>query len=409
MQCPTSLCFSHPDVLEAISPKWLVSFLKPHSAFLESKGLYLPSCDEDCDGIDLDRLLTILMTPDPEMPRDLVESLYCLHEMGNPEAMDSLLEDAESRGIPIDDESDPTPHDVAIQMWLQDSHLVKHRHAERTVGNPYTFVYFEGAVDRDTGLWTPDERIIQALESDLAEWFDKRMRGPYSMIQFYALDDSMRFVIGHGHPAKRHGCVCRHRHGVEFYHPQHHDLVIYRPSTGELQVHATTSAETRTYSKLFGRHLFGNDDHFSASRKYTLDPLKGDGQKAVVCSDVPGMESVRVTEIEYQLGGPHGGSDTCRADDVLAFMSGRQETIPEEARITEAAFAVEFSDSHTPRTVVVEPSDTAGYERADDSDRVARWLAMRGFALFSYLLLMFSTSWFLQMLQDTDEALCAVT
>ncbi len=409
MQCYNSLCFSHPDVLEAISPKWLVRFLEPHSAFLESKGLNLPSSDEDCDSMDLDRLLSILMTPDPEMPRDLVESLYHLHEMGNPEAMDSLLDDAESRGIPIDDESDPTPHDVAIQMWLHDSHLVKHHHAERTVGKPYTFVYFQGSVDRASGLWTPDDRVIQALESDLAEWFEKRKRGPYSMVQFYAREDCMRFVVGHGQPARREGCVCGHRHGTEFYHPEQYDLVIYRPSTGELQVHASTSAETKTYSRLFGRHLFGNDDHFSGARKYTLDPLKRDGQKALVCLDVHGMESVRVTEIQYELGGPHGGSEICRADDVLALMSERHEAIPEEARITEAGFAVAFSDSRTPRTVVLEPSDTAGYERAGDGDRVGRWLAMRGFALFSYLLLTLSTSWFLQMLQDADEVLCAVT
>ena len=127
MQCSGSLCFSHPDVLEAISPEWLVRFLEPHSAFLASKGLRLPSSDEDCDGMDLDGLLSILMTPDPEMPRGLIDSLYHLHEMATPEGMDCLLDEADAQGISIDD--DPTPLDVAIQVWLKDEDLVKHQHA----------------------------------------------------------------------------------------------------------------------------------------------------------------------------------------------------------------------------------------------------------------------------------------
>jgi len=395
-------CFSDPDVLRAVSLKWLTRLLEPYAAFLESRDLALPGPGTTRDDLDYQKLLSILMTPDPEMPKDLLDSFYYLHEMATPEAMDCLLEGAQSQGIPIDDDPEPPPYDVAIQVWLWDSHLVKHHHAERTVGGPYTFVYFQGAADSDTGLWTPDHGVIHALQSDLADWFERNKRGHYCMIQSYVRDDGMRFVVGHGDPARREGCVCKERHRSEFYRPERHDLVIYQPSTGELKVHAGTQTVTKTYSALFGRHLFGSDEHFAPALKYTLDPLKTDGERALVCSDVDGLGSVRLRRVQFEFSGPCSDCEVRSSDDVFATMREHHETIPDEARITEASFAIEFKDSDTPRFVSVEPSDADGYERESDSEPTARWFRKRGFALFCIPLLIPLFRHLTQLLEGLD-------
>ena len=229
-------------------------------------------------------------------------------------------------------------------MWLQDSDLLKHHHAETLVEQALRVRLLPGSGEARQRLWTPNQHSHRcAWQSDLAEWFEKKKRGRYCLVQFYARDDGMRFVVGHGDPARREGCVCGHRHGREFYRPERHDLVIYRPRTGELQVHAGTQAETRTYSKLFGRHLFGNDTHFPSALKYTLDPLRTDGEKALVCSDVDGLDGVRLTRVRYQLSGRHGECETHTSDDVFAAMREHHETIPDEAQITEASFEMDFT------------------------------------------------------------------
>lgn len=410
MQYCKPQCFSHPDVLEAASPKWLVRFLQPHSAFLESKGLMLPDPTGGCEDLDCQELLRILMTPDPDMPRDLIDSLYHLHEMATPEGMDCLLAEADAQSVAIDSEPDPTPLDVAIQVWLQDEDLVKHQHADRSLKKPYGFVYFESADKPDHGdFWTPDAGIVRALEGDLAGWFERRNRGNDCRVTFYRRESGIWFVVGHGEPTKRQGCVCKRQHGNMFYRPERHDLVVYQPSTGELRVHAGTRATTQAYRKLFGRHFFGNDRHFSGTEKYTLDPLKTVGEKSLVCSDVEGMEAVRLHEVSYLLSGAYGECESHGADDVFAAMKERCVVIPEEARITRACFSVVFSDSDSPREVSIQPSNVAGYQRDSDCERTDPWLLKRGFALLGHLLFMLTSPWFLQMLQDSDGALSSIT
>ena len=58
-------------------------------------------------------------------------------------------------------------------------------------------------------------------------------------------------------------------------------------------------ADLREYRVLFGRHLFGDEGRFVFVEKYTLDPLKTQGDSALQCSDIEGIDSVRLWAIEY--------------------------------------------------------------------------------------------------------------
>jgi len=128
-----------------------------------------------------------------------------------------------------------------------------------------------------------------------------------------------------------------------------------------------------------GLHLFGGEDFFPGTGKYTLEPLRTDGPAALVCTDVDGMEWVKLKEIHFFWGGSENEIEIRKASDVFAAFEARGRSLPAKSRIIRASFQVKFSDSKTPRTVTIRPSNIAQYTRDDDSAVVEEWLVKRGF------------------------------
>ena len=90
--------FAQPAVLKAIAPKRLHEFLGPYRSYFDGRGLSLPSPNAS-NGLDYDRLVDVLMSPDTDTPKDLVDDLFFVHEMSTEECMDLLLEEAETNGL----------------------------------------------------------------------------------------------------------------------------------------------------------------------------------------------------------------------------------------------------------------------------------------------------------------------
>ena len=91
--------FAHPDGLKAIAPQHLLAFLEPHQAYFASRGLRPPP--SATNGLDYDRLVSVLMDPVPDTPKELLDALFFVHEMSTDECMDVLLEEAESHGLSV--------------------------------------------------------------------------------------------------------------------------------------------------------------------------------------------------------------------------------------------------------------------------------------------------------------------
>ncbi|MHB1459467.1 MAG: hypothetical protein ACYC0V_21360 [Armatimonadota bacterium] len=374
-------CFSHPDALKSVSLEWFIQFLAPHAVYLESRGLKLPDSDWDECLFDYYGLMNILMTQDANMPRDLIDSLYCVHEMATPEGMDCLLDEAQAQGIVISD-TQSSPFDVAIQLWLRDKNALMRRHAEHfMLDRPSTFIYFQVGQALSTFCRELCPDIIRALEKDMDEWFQIRQRGQGCHVFYHTHNNGLWFVVEHGGLFKREGCIQNGESSCIFCRPEIHDLVVYVSSKGELRIHASSRTETEIYRTLFGRHLFGDDHHFPVTEKYTLEPLKTLGRKSLVCSDIDGMESVRLIELEYVRDGIFSDCEIHRSSDVFAAFEARREIIPPEAHITKACFLVKFTDSCVPRVVTIRPLNVAKYCREYDYEPVDMWLRMRGFIL----------------------------
>jgi len=369
--------FSHPETFAALKRPRLVTFLTPFKAFLERRGLCLPSNPGGC--LDLELLVQIVMTPDADTPAAFIDALYYIHEMATHEGMDALLAEAQERDVVLDGNDDDTPLDVAIQVWLIEADLLREKHAERHLARPRSFEYFN--TDRRVpDFKLPNPATLRALEHDLDNWFEEKKRGRGARVFVYPKEDAVWFLVQHGDPFRREGSVDGRETGSVAYRPVKYDVLVYDPKSGELGVNAGSVGEKKLYRVQLGKHLFGSEDFFPGEAKYTLDPLRDDGEASLDC-DVEGIEWIKLREVQFYWGGRYGEIEVRKASDVFGAYTARGRQLPSGGRLFKALFQVKFKDCKSPRSVTIKTSNVAQYTRDHDSVLIEKWLAKRGFII----------------------------
>ena len=371
--------FTNAEALKAVAHERLVALLSPYATYLNHRELTLPSPSAS-DGLDYEQLVHILMNPGHDTPKGLIDALYLVHEMATPECMDVLLQEAEGNSITLDDNPDPTPADVAVQVYLQDKDLLERKHAEQQLTRPRSFEYFQTDVHPIPAFKPPSPKTMAALEKDLDDWFEKKKRGRGCRVFIYPKEDAVWFLVRHGDPFKREGNFAGQEPSV-FYRPEKYDVLVYEPSIGEIRMNACSKGEKDLYRLKFGLHLFGNDNFFPGTAKYTLEPLRRDGEASLRCTDVDGMDWVKLIEVHYFWGGTEKEVEVRKANDVFAALNARGRGMPAKARILRASFQIKFSDSKRTRAVTIRASNIAQYTRDSDSAVVEEWLGKRTFIL----------------------------
>ncbi len=311
--------FLNPDALKTISGERLLALLGPHEDYLAMRGVALPPACSD-GGIDYEGLAGVFMSPGPDTPRDLANALYMVHETSTPEIMNDLLAEMESRGIAIDGHG-ATPADVAVQAWLKCPEALETRHAERLGLRRRSFEYYQTDRTPVPEFEEPSREVLDNLERDLDNWFEQSGRGRCCKVIVHCHADEVWFFVRHGDPFRREGCVEDGSSSSVFFRPEKHDLLIYNPALGEVRINAGTKAERRMYRVKFGLHLFGDESFFPGEAKYSLLPLLVDGEASTACTDVAGMEWVKLREIHYYWGGPMREVEIRKADDLFAALA----------------------------------------------------------------------------------------
>jgi len=371
--------FTNEESLRSITPEYLLRLLAPHSAYFQARGLLLPQPGSgQLPGYDA--LRDILLNPDRATPPRLIDALYFVSELATQEGMDGLLDELVTRGLQIDDGQEHTPIDVAIQVWLLDPDILQEKHAEQYLARPRSFEYFQTArqVFPDFALPSADAR--RALEQSLDTWFVEHKRGTGARIFVYPREDGIWFLVRHGDPYRREGSMDNGEPGSVAYRPLKFDVLVYDPRIGEIRMNAATVGEKTLYRQKVGLHFFGDENFFPGTGKYTLDPLQRDGDASLVCSDITGVEWIRLKEVHFYWGGAQGEIEIRKAKDVFAAYAQRNAAFP-RARIIKAVFEIKFTDCKTPRSVCIRPSNVAQYTRDHDSSHVEEWLGKRGFII----------------------------
>ena len=371
--------FTQVQSLRAIQPELLVKFLLPYYDFFKVRGVSLKP-EADTGSLDYKGLVNVFMHPDADTPHDLAEALYFINEMATAEGMDELLDEADKREVVIDYHPDSTPEDVAIQVWLADREIVEKKHAERFLHRPKSFEYFQSEVGPKP-LGKVSRKKLDALEDNLDDYFEKKKRGRTCKVFVFPKGDEVWFLVRHGEPYKREGGIKDGQSTSVFYRPEIYDVVIYNSTIGEIRMNAGTMGIKKEYRNKFGKHFFGDENYFPGTAKYTLEPLKCDGEAALVCSDVEGMEWVLLKELHFYWGGQFNEVEIRKADDLLAVFAWNDRKIKENARLVKAKFQVKFENAKNPRMLTIRPNNIANFHRDGDSALAEIWLAKRGFVM----------------------------
>jgi hypothetical protein len=370
--------FSNPGTLKSIAPYRLLGLLGDYSSFFQQRGCPLPAPNNAQD-LDYSQLVDIFLNPDASTPRELLDALFLIDEMATPEAMDLLLDAvAESNpGLAID--SDCTPADVAVQVWLQDRDLLERKHAERHLLRPKSFEYFKTDRQDIPDLSTPAATTQRAIEETFDDWFEKKKRGRGSRLFVYPREDDVWFLIRHGQTFKREESLEGAVVESVCYRPLKYDVAVYNRHLGELRINADLVGEKKLYREQLAEHLFGDKQFFNINKKYTLEPLRQYGLASMACGDIEGIESITLTEVQFFWGGAYHEIEIRKASDVFASFEERGSDLPESPLITKAVLKVKFTDSKTARSVTIRPPNVAQYTRDSDALVLERWLEQRGF------------------------------
>ncbi len=369
--------FSQPDLLKRIRPENLLRLLEPHRTFLESKGFLLPTGGGD--EIDYLVLGGILAQPDEDMSSELVEALHLIGNFGGEEHFDEVLELAHWHGLPVD--ADATAADLATQVYLHDPQILERKEREHLFEKRKNFESYR-ASNPDDVLATEDlPADLAPLEQALDEYFQSKKRGAGCRMIRKDSDGEVRFLVQHGQVCKREPSRKGARSTCTFFRPEKTDVVIYDVRHNEMRINASNAPDFRKYRALFGRHLFGNDDKFVFAEKYTLEPLKRDGAAALSCRDVPGIESVRLREVEYLWDGAFDHVEIHRADDLFKALALLSRKVEEEAHIRRAVFKVKLEGEKKVRTVTIKAGNKSGYNRGEEATLIEDWLRARGFVV----------------------------
>lgn len=372
--------FASPEPLRTITPRYLIRLLEPHRAYLEGRGLTLPSIDSG-ELPDYDQLAEILANPDRDTPASLIDAIYFVTELATPEGMDALIDEMRSRGHSLDEGQDQSPIDVAIQVWLVDPDILQEKHAEQYLLRRRSFEYFQTDRVDVPEFRLPSPAARRALEHALDEWFVEHKRGTGARVFVYPREHEVWFLVRHGNPYRREGSLDNGEPGSVAYRPLKFDVLVYDQRIGEIRMNAETVGEKTLYREAFGTHFFGTPEFFPGKAKYTLEPLQSDGEASLECDDIDGIEWVRLKEADFYWGGPEGEIEVRRAKDVFAAYARREATFPRRVRLIKAVFEVKFADCKSTRAVTIKPSNVAQYTRDHDSVYVEEWLRNRGFII----------------------------
>jgi hypothetical protein len=167
--------------------------------------------------------------------------------------------------------------------------------------------------------------------------------------------------------------------GIAFYRPQQHDVLIYDSDTDEIGVNAGTKGERALYLKSFGEGLFGSEDYFDLSERYTLNPLRELGPQSMAHDDIEGIAGVRLVEFGRRWPGRISELEIRKCDDLFKAYGDNWEKRLAGGSFTHATFKFAFKGSKRERSVAIRPANIARYERESDEEVIEAWLKARGF------------------------------
>ncbi len=369
---------SNSQVLKKMDPRLLQQLLNRHRGYLVDRGLEALNTDGDID-IDYEKLAYILLTPTLETPTEFARALNAVDELATPkgqECMESILGKA-----PLFPELGPqaTAADVAVYCWLNDQRAVRCALAELRISRKRSFVYFQASQYPPRAInWTEESR--QSLEAELETWFVEHRKGRGVRITSGNMDDEIWFEVRRGDSFHREGSLENGESKTILFRPEKFDVLVYSPATGSLRANVRLVGEKNLYRQQFGKHLFGQEDYFTESGRYSLEPLLRNRESSLSCEDIDDIQRVVLRELTLYWPGDLKKEKVLKAVDVFEAYPELKVRFPKGASATRAVLELHFSNNETSRKVTLSPPDRVTVSHDGDSSVVDEWLVKRNFA-----------------------------
>ena len=164
------------------------------------------------------------MRPSDEMPVKLIDALYFISEMSKDNNTDNLIKMANEHNISTN-QNNFTNSDLATSIWLENPELLESLHAKTVIKRTRSFQSFSG---RGQSKFTKSySHLLPKIEDEFNEWFYHNNRGKGCKILTFEENGKLNFLIRHGMPFKREGCMKNDKPDTIFYRPEAHDLLYY--------------------------------------------------------------------------------------------------------------------------------------------------------------------------------------
>jgi hypothetical protein len=382
--------FTNPETFQRIRPDLLWAWLKQSEWYFNKRGLVLPPTGENLGAdafsprLDYDGLVRVFMEPTADMPVELVDGLHLVHEMGRPARVESMFQEACRSGLDLGLGEDATPEDVAVKLLVLDPRVLENLRNCDLMARRRSFEYFTTdalPVPRFDG---PTLDQIRTLEERLDSFYVAWRRGGGTRVFAYCQQKMGRdgpewlFLVRHGGLFRREEAMENGEPTSVLYRPRRYALLKYDAGRGEMGVYCSEERERKILLKVFGRSLFGRDNFFPGTAKFDLKPLVCRGRGALAWGDVPPIEQVRLTDLEFFRRRAPWRRMIQQADDLFALIEQGELCWPQDVtEITRATFTVKFWRQSRARRVTIVPCNRALYSRDEDSPILERWMAAR--------------------------------
>ena len=373
--------FAKPSVLTKIGPKWLFRLLKPYTEWLASTGIVLRS-ERDLDLDMLDRLSLAIMAG-TNLPEGLPELIALIDDMSSDALHDRLFECAKKAKLDVDP-NDPGV-DLAVRLYLKAPKVLEELRVEVASLRPRRVSRYLAMTDTIPKPPRDIKRRCTAMEAALKKDFIKRNRGGGTRVHPFLEQRGFRLMIRRGDTLRSQAVIDDDEETRRLIlRPELYDVVRYDTRHGDLLVNARAQADVRSYCRFIGRHIFANDfmfDGIDPPPRYTLEPIRSEGQAILTRGEFDAIEEVRLDTLELEHPALDHGGIRVGPPDVFVLLPLVGGQINPSAILTRARFVFKIDGEKRGRPVVIIPPITAIYEHDDIGDVIDLFLERRGILL----------------------------
>lgn len=372
--------FTDAEVLRTIKPEHLYKLVQPHAAYFGDRELSLPSARQAAT-LDVDRLAKILESPDEAIPQDLLNAIGYIDEMATPGGMDGLLPKAIKAKMPLDQDEDHSPADIAVQVWLFDPMILQREHIWHTWKPPRRMDCFRIAPGKHADLLEITNERCKKATADIGSWLAANNRTAYCDLAYRVTEEGFDFSIQRGDPFTRKPTVEENTIGNVHYRPANRDKVVFNHEDLMVKINTPIRRALPIYQRVFGNLLYDDPEFFTDTNIISLRPLEELGAKALTFGDIGNIEEVLFVEYCVDLGGDQDATFTYKAKNIIEDMKQRNRELTFEGRLKSATFRIRYRGSRTSRTLKLYDGNATCYTRDGNATHAEQWMRLRNFVI----------------------------